>query len=105
MKRFNENETVIYTDEAGRLIDTFVVFDTDLETGITHINHMDLKVNAEKLQLHPTSIEKYNLPMGDAFSFEIFKKLKEKYGSKNVPSVSRELKKETGHLHVLKRAS
>ncbi|MFA6083141.1 hypothetical protein [Mucilaginibacter sp.] len=105
MKRFNENETVIYTDQNGRLIDTFVVFETDITTGLTHINHMDLVVHADQLQLHPNSIEKYNLPMNDAFSFEIFKKLKEKYGEKDIPSVSRELQKGKNHLHVLARAS
>jgi hypothetical protein len=62
-------------------------------------------VHADQLQLHPNSIEKYNLPMNDAFSFEIFKKLKEKYGEKDTPSVSRELKKGKKHLHVLARAS
>jgi len=105
MKRFNENETVIYTDQNGKLIDTFVVFETDITTGLTHINHMDLKVPSEQLQLHPNSIEKYNLPMGDAFSFEIFKKLREKYGEKDKPSVRRELKKDKGHLQLLAKAS
>jgi hypothetical protein len=105
MKRFNENETVIYRDQKGRLIDTFVVFETDMTTGLTHINHMDLKVHADDLQLHPNSIEKYNLPMSDAFSFEIFKKLKEKYGEKDKPSVSRDLKKGKSYLQLLARAS
>ena len=105
MKRFNENETVIYTDHKGRLIDTFVVFETDITTGLTHINHKDLKVPADSLQLHPGTIEKYNLPMSDAFSFEIFKKLKEKYGAKDIPSVSRNLKHEKGPLHLLAKAS
>ncbi|MBD1394829.1 hypothetical protein [Mucilaginibacter glaciei] len=105
MKRFNENETVIYTDSDGRNIDTFVVFETDMATGITHINHMDMKVQADALRLHPGTIEKYNLPMVDAFSFEIFKKLKDKYGAKDVPSISRDLKTEANHMHVLKQAS
>ena len=78
MKTFNEHESVIYTDAEGKLIDTFVVFDTDKDTGLTHINHMNLKVPVDSLHLHPASIAKYNLPMQDAFSFEIFKKLKDK---------------------------
>lgn len=105
MKRFNENETVIYTDQQGKMIDTFVVFDTDITTGLTHINHEDLKVSVNSLQLHPNSIEKYNLPMCDAFSFEIFKRLKEKYGQKDTVTVNRELKTEKSHLHLLAKAS
>ncbi len=97
MKTFNEHESVIYTDAEGRLIDTFVVFDTDIAAGLTHINHMDLKVPTESLQLHPASIAKYNLPMQDAFSFEIFKKLKAKYEEASVPTVKRTLTVEPGY--------
>jgi hypothetical protein len=43
--------------------------------------------------------------MSDAFSFEIFKKLKEKYGEKDKPSVSRDIKKVKGHLQLLAKAS
>lgn len=92
MKTFKEHESVIYTDAEGRLIDTFVVFDTDKVTGLTHINHMNLKVPSETLQLHPATIAKYNLPMQDAFSFEIFKKLKEKHIEPVTPVVKNTLK-------------
>lgn len=97
MKTFNEYESVIYTDATGSLIDTFVVFDTDVVTGLTHINHMNLKVPIEALQLHPATIAKYNLPMQDAFSFEIFKKLKEKHKDPSVPPVKHALKAEPGY--------
>jgi hypothetical protein len=96
MKTFNEHESVIYIDAEGRLIDTFVVFDTDNVTGLTHINHMNLKVPSETLQLHPATIKKYNLPMQDAFSFEIFKKLKEKH-AKLMPIVKSTLKAKPGY--------
>jgi hypothetical protein len=95
MKLFNEHDTVIYTDKEGRQIDTFVIYDTDLLTGLTHINHENLKVPAEALQLHPgTAVPKYHLPMSDAFSFEIFKKLKEKYDDRENDAIRRELKVE-----------
>lgn len=97
MKTFNEYESVIYTDADGSLIDTFVVFDTDVATGLTHINHMNLKVPIEALQLHPATIAKYNLPMQDAFSFEIFKKLKEKHREPSIPPVKRALKPQPGY--------
>lgn len=97
MKAFNEYESVIYTDANGRRIDTFVVFDTDIAAGLTHINHMDLKVPTECLRLHPASIAKYNLPMKDAFSFEIFKKLKAKYEGSAMPAVKRSLTVEPGY--------
>jgi hypothetical protein len=97
MKAFNEHESVIYTDADGSFVDTFVVFDTDTAAGLTHINHMDLKVATESLQLHPASIAKYNLPMQDAFSFEIFKKLKAKYTESTVPIVKRTLTVEPGY--------
>ncbi|GAA3986791.1 hypothetical protein [Mucilaginibacter dorajii] len=97
MKTFNEHESVIYTDADGRMIDTFVVFDTDIAAGLTHINHMNLRVPTESLQLHPASIAKYNLPMKDAFSFEIFKKLKAKYEESVAPTVKRTLTVESGY--------
>lgn len=97
MKTFNAHESVIYTDSEGQMIDTFVIFDTDNVTGITHINHMDLKVSTDCLQLHPASIAKYNLPMQDAFSFEIFKKLKEKYEDTAFQPVKRTLRAEPGY--------
>jgi len=105
MRTFNEHDTVIYTDADGRKIDTFVIFDTDAATGLTHINHEDLKVAAESLVMHPKTIEKHHLPMNDAFSFEIFKKLKEKYEDKGNGAVRRELKVETVYNDELAQAS
>src|SRR5258708_7309921 len=63
MKLFNEHDTVIYTDARGRRFDTFVVYDTDEITGFTHINHEDLVVPQDALELHPMTIEKHHLPM------------------------------------------
>lgn len=103
MKLFNENDTVVYTDAQGRMIDTFVVFNTDLATGLTHINHQNLKVTSEELQLHPLTIEKHHLPMRDAFSFELFKKLKDKYTEKQ--AIERSLKPTTSLKKVLAQAS
>lgn len=97
MKSFNEHESVIYTDADGRMIDTFVIFDTNKETGLTHINYMDLKVDAGSLQLRPGSIAKYNLPMQDAFSFEIYKNLKEKYANMPALNTKPALKAEPGY--------
>ena len=61
------------------MIDTFVVYDTDPKTGLTHINHLDLLVPLKQLQLHPKSLQVNHVPVSDAFSFEILKKLKAKY--------------------------
>jgi len=105
MKRFNENDTVVYTNEAGQMIDTFVIYDTDLETGLTHINHMNLKVPESMLQLHPLTIEGHHMPMRDAFSFEIFKKLKEKFQVHDKLTVRRKLKPEPGFAGSLAKAS
>ncbi|RYY37018.1 MAG: hypothetical protein EOP46_04250 [Sphingobacteriaceae bacterium] len=79
MKHFNENASVIYTDASGNNIDTFVVFETDSVTGLTHINHENLRVPAEQLTLHAKTICQYHVPLSDTFSFEMLKKLKEKY--------------------------
>ncbi len=78
MKHYKENDIVIYTDAEGNRFDTFVIYETDRITGITHINHLNLKVNDEELELHPRSLTS-QIPMNDVFSFELFKKLKEKY--------------------------
>ena len=43
MEFYKANASVIFTDAAGRQIDTFVIFDTDRQTGLTHINHENLK--------------------------------------------------------------
>jgi hypothetical protein len=79
MKTYKENESVIYTDEAGNRVDTFVIFNTDRQTGLTHINHLNLRVRTEMLDLHPRSANGCSMPMNDSFSFELFKQLKEKF--------------------------
>ncbi len=78
MKHYKENDTVIYTDAEGNRFDTFVIFETDRLTGLTHINHLNLKVSDAQLELHPNSLTS-QIPMNDIYSFELFKKLKEKY--------------------------
>jgi len=78
MKHYKENDTVIYTDAEGNRFDTFVIFGTDRLTGLTHINHFNLKVTDAELELHPNSMTS-QIPMSDVYSFELFKKLKEKY--------------------------
>jgi len=79
MKHFFANASVVYTDSSGRKIDTFVIFDTDPETGLTHVNHGNLKVTSDRLKLHATTITKFHLPIADAFSFELLRKLRKKY--------------------------
>jgi len=79
MKTYKENDSVIYTDENGNRIDTFVIFDTDRKTGLTHINHLNLKVGIDSLDLHPRSANRCAIPMNDSLSFELFRQLKEKY--------------------------
>lgn len=105
MKRYYENQTVIYTTPQGQMIDTFVVFATDPLTGLTHINHEDLKVPGEMLELHAKTVGRYHLPMHDAFSFEIFSKLRSKYGTKATPAIERELKPEVQTLAPIAKAS
>src|SRR3569833_575325 len=105
MKTFNEHDTVIYTDTTGRLIDTFVIYDTDPLTGLTHINHENLKVMPETLKVHPKTEEKHHLPMNDAFSFEIFKRLKEKYDDKANDAIRRPLKVSPVYNEELAKAS
>src|SRR4051812_267598 len=79
MTIYKEHQSVVYTDPAGNMIDTFVVYDTDPKTGLTHINHMDLLVPLKQLQLHPNSIKANHIPVSDALSFQILKTLKAKY--------------------------
>ncbi|MGZ3757353.1 MAG: hypothetical protein ACXVAY_07380 [Mucilaginibacter sp.] len=79
MTTYKENDTVIYTDNEGNRYDTFVIFNTDRQTGLTHINHHNLKVAATYLELHPRSANGCTMPMDDSFSFELFKQLKEKF--------------------------
>jgi len=79
MKTYKENDTVIYTNSEGKHFDTFVIFDTDLKTGLTHINHYNLKVTNAQLELHPRSLTGNPMPLADPLSFLLFNKLKEKY--------------------------
>lgn len=79
MQYYNQNASVVYTDREGRQIDTFVIFDTDQATGLTHINYKNLKVAADSLVLHPKTVCQYHLPISDAFSFEMIRKLRSKY--------------------------
>lgn len=79
MKNYKENDLVIYTDSEGRRIDTFVIYDSDSTTGLTHINHSNLKVEPSSLELHPRATTPNAIPMADPLSFELFNKLKEKY--------------------------
>jgi hypothetical protein len=76
LKSYKENDSVIYTDNEGNRFDTFVIFDTNPQTGLTHINFRDLQVRAAALELHPHST---GMPMKDPFSFALFWKLKKKY--------------------------
>ena len=78
MNTYKENDLVIYTDSEGNRFDTFVIFDTDTKTGLTHINHFNLKVKASELVLHPRSAVSA-IPLADPLSFNLFKQLKDKY--------------------------
>ena len=79
MKNYKENDMVIYTDARGNCYDTFVIFDTDRLTGLTHINHLNLSVSLDELELHPRSQNGCTIPMDDTYSFELFRQLKEKF--------------------------
>lgn len=81
MTHFHENASVIYIDSDGKKIDTFVIFDTDPVTGLTQINHENLRVSSECLVLHTKTACQYHMPLKDAFSFELLHKLKDKYRS------------------------
>lgn len=70
---------MIYTDLKGKKIDTYVIFDTDQVTGLTQINHENLRVPADRLTLHEKTVCDFHMPLADAFSFELLSKLKEKY--------------------------
>jgi hypothetical protein len=97
MRIYRENEIVIYTDKEGNRIDTFVIFDTDKQTGLTHINHLNLKVKDDELELHPHS-STGRIPIADSLSFELFKQLKEKFirydqmGKTNATTLYRDMK-------------
>ncbi|MGF7042659.1 hypothetical protein [Mucilaginibacter lappiensis] len=92
MKHFNENASVIFTDQDGRQIDTFVVFGTDPVTGLTRINHENLRVPASQLRLHAKTMGDHHMPLEDAFSFELLRLLKEKYRVADMRKRSPQLK-------------
>jgi hypothetical protein len=79
MRTYKENDSVIYTDSEGNRIDTFVIFNTDKHTGLTHINHQNLLVAGQALELHSRSASGHAIPMGDPASFELFRQLKQKF--------------------------
>jgi len=82
MKNFKENDVVIYTDREGNSFDTFVIFGNDIDSGLVHINHENLKVSPAFLELHPNAFSGNAMPFADAYSFMLFNKLKEKYETK-----------------------
>ncbi|MES2378280.1 MAG: hypothetical protein V4553_16940 [Bacteroidota bacterium] len=105
MQYYHQNASVVYTDDKGRQIDTFVIFDTDRQTGLTHINYENLKVPAERLALHARTVCKYHLPIDDAFSFEMIKKLRLKYADIDRKARRKEAPKEMAKILVLANAS
>lgn len=104
MTNYKANASVIYTDAKGRHIDTFVIFDTDQVTGLTHINHNNLQVRTSQIRLHSKTVGDYHLPIADAFSFEILKKLRDKYAELD-SRPKKETAKEPSTLYVLAKAS
>ena len=102
---FKANASVIYTNAEGKQIDTFVIFDTDTTTGLTHINHENLKVASDKLALHSKTVCQYHLPIADAFSYEIIKKLREKYAAIDERSVMQPAKVTVTPMVILAQAS
>ncbi|MGY3212364.1 hypothetical protein [Mucilaginibacter sp. HD30] len=103
MKTYKANASVIYTDAKGHKIDTFVIFDTDNNTGLTHINHENLKVFANELQIHPKTVGDYHMPLNDAFSFEMLKKLRDKYAI--IDAAKKPAVNSVPHLTLLAKAS
>jgi hypothetical protein len=87
MKNFKENDVVIYTDREGNHFDTFVIFGNDIDTGLVHINHENLKVSPTVLELHPSAFSGNAMPFADPYSFMLFNKLKEKYEQKAIEKV------------------
>ncbi|MHB8206717.1 hypothetical protein [Mucilaginibacter sp.] len=87
MKNFKENDVVIYTDEEGKHFDTFVIFGNDIDTGLVHINHANLKVSPIFLELHPSAFSGNAMPFADPYSFMLFNKLKEKYEQKTEETI------------------
>ena len=84
MKTYKENDLVIYTDSEGKRYDTFVIFDTDELSGLTHINHYNLKVDLSSLVLHPRALKGNPIPMSDELSFNLFQQLKNKFIEKDI---------------------
>jgi hypothetical protein len=82
-----------------------VIFDTDPQTGLTHINHENLRVPANRLALHEKTICQYHLPINDAFSFEMIKKLRQKYADVDRKAKRRETPKVTSKMVLLAEAS
>ncbi|MET3980235.1 hypothetical protein ABIB62_002424 [Mucilaginibacter sp. UYP25] len=106
MKQFKENASVIFTDSEGRQIDTFVIFDTDKLTGLTHINHENLKVSGDSLVLHSKTVGLYHMPLTDAFSFEMLSKLKAKYSKADAKIKTTPIsEKQANAMYVLAKAS
>lgn len=105
MQYYHQNASVVYTDSEGRQIDTFVIFDTDRKSGLTHINHENLSVPADKLRMHPKTACQYHLPIEDAFSFEMLKKLRNKYQALDNRPRAKDITPEVPKLTVLAKAS
>jgi hypothetical protein len=103
MQYYKANSSVIFTDADGRRIDTFVIFDTDPYTGLTHINHESLKVSAAQLQLHANTACDYHMPIADSFSFEMIRKLRDKYAA--IDSAKTATVSKMQKMHVLAKAS
>lgn len=94
MKNFKENDVVIYTDKEGNRFDTFVIFGNDIDTGLVHINHENLKVSVNSLELHPNAFSGNAIPFADAYSFILFNKLKDKYENRSTEKEVEPLHKE-----------
>jgi len=107
MTHFKANASVIFTDHQGKQIDTFVIFDTDEITGLTHINHENQRVPATNLVLHSKTVGDFHMPLADAFSFEMLSKLKEKYRRIDEERKTPTLKpaRQTKDMYVLAKAS
>ncbi len=105
MQHYHQNASVVYTDKEGRQIDTFVIFDTDNKTGLTHINHENLVVKASDLRLHEKTVCQYHLPIQDAFSFEMLKKLRNKYATIDSRASTKKVVAEVPKLTMLAKAS
>ena len=107
MTKFKANASVVYTDRDGRQIDTFVIFDTDEVTGLTHINHENLLVPSNSLVRHAKTVGDYHMPLSDAFSFEMLNKLKAKYTKIDAAPKTRPIvvEKQNSPMYVLANAS